>query len=66
MWWVIWVEGCLRPLGFEGSGLNAYPYPQRTHSFTAFGPKDPIIQGFWAILMLTVRVYRVLRIRVVG
>ena len=30
-------------------------YPQRTHAyFKAFGPKDPIVQGFRAILMLRV------------
>ena len=28
--------------------------PSKTHNFEAFGPKDPIIQGSWAILMLRV------------
>ena len=36
--------------------LKRYPYPQRTHMFKAFGPKDPIVEGFWAILMLRGRV----------
>ena len=44
------------PRGFRlGSFLNPKPknpnpYPQRTHIFRAFGPKDPIISGLSAIV----------------
>ena len=30
--------------------------------FKAFGPKDPIIKGFWAILMLRVRIKNVTKV----
>ena len=36
--------------------MQASPLPSKGSYFKASGPKDPILQGFWAILMLRVRV----------
>ena len=35
--------------------LTLQPLPSKDSYFKAIGPKDPIISGFWAILMLRVR-----------
>ena len=49
-------------IGFEGLArlvrtLSKHPLTLsiKDSYFKAFGPKDPIIYGFWAILMLGVR-----------
>ena len=39
-------------MGIKRNYLYAYPYPQKDSCFKAFGPKDPIIKGFWAMFML--------------
>ena len=47
-----WDSVVLAILGASRSP-KPYLYPQRTHVlYKDFGPQDPIIQGFWVILML--------------
>ena len=36
--------------------MKLFPLPSKDSYFKAFGPENPIIEGFWAVLMLRVSV----------
>ena len=56
---LFWCRGIALKVGETVSACprQALPLPSKDSYFKAFGPKDPIIKGFWAILMPRVRAY---------